>query len=243
MCFSPQASFAAGAALLPAGIYCTQAAIRKDPRSIPLALVPIAFGVQQISEGFVWLGLNQDDPLLLQQSSVIFLFFAIAFWPCWIPLSLMIPETRRRQKSILALLAAVGLAWLWLYLPVAANPEKWLSTEVMHHSIRYTVGDVPGFAWAPRTVWRIGYLLIISGSLALGRFSSGDSRWANISGGLLVAGLFAISYGLYWYAFLSVWCFFAAILSLLLCGSFYRMPVRAGRTELGLPDQARPIPN
>ena len=231
MCFSPQASFAAGAALLPAGIYCTQAALRKNSSFVPLGLAPIAFGVQQISEGFVWLGLREEDAALVQQSSVIFLFFAIAFWPCWIPLSLAFAEPRQRRRVALAALAIVGLAWVWLYLPLAIDPTKWLATEVVHHSIRYEVGELPGFSLAPRFVWRLGYLLIICVSLAMGRFDPGGSRWANLSGGVLVAGLFGISYGLYSYAFLSVWCFFAAFLSLLLCGAFYRLPVRVRASE------------
>jgi hypothetical protein len=226
MCFSPEASFAVGTALLPAGIYCTQAAVRRDPRFVPLALVPIAFGLQQISEGFVWLGLNEDNAAQVQQASVVFLFFAFAFWPCWIPLSLAVTESRRRERLILSALATVGLAWFWLYLPVAVDPQKWLTTVVTQHSIRYNVADLPGFALLPRFVWRSGYLSIICVSLAMGRFDPGGNRWANLSGGVLVALLFAISYGLYWHAFLSVWCFFAAILSLLLCAAFRRLPVR-----------------
>ena len=226
MCFSPQASFAAGAALLPAGIYCTQAAIRKDPRFIPLALVPITFGLQQISEGFVWLGLHEENAALVQQSSVVYLFFAIAFWPCWIPLSLAIAESRRPQQIALALLAIVGLAWLGLYFPLALDPSRWLTTEVSGHSIRYNVGELPGFALAPRSVWRFGYLLMISVPLAMGRADPGGNRWASVSSGVLVAVLFAVAYGLYAHAFLSVWCFFAACVSLLLCRAFYRLPVR-----------------
>jgi hypothetical protein len=41
MCFSAEASFAAGAALLPAGIYCTSVAARKRPAYLPLAVIPI----------------------------------------------------------------------------------------------------------------------------------------------------------------------------------------------------------
>jgi hypothetical protein len=226
MCFSPEASFTVGAALLPAGIYCSQAAVRKDARFLPLALVPISFGIQQISEGFVWLGLNRDDGALLQQSSVVFLFFAIAFWPFWIPMCLAIAESRRPQQIVLALLALVGLAWLWLYFPVAVDPSKWLNTEIAGHSIRYNVGEIPGFVLAPRAVWRIGYLLVIVVPLSLAKFDPGGNRWANLSGGLMIATLFAIAYGFYWQAFLSVWCFFAAVVSLLLCGVFYRLPVR-----------------
>jgi hypothetical protein len=227
MCFSPEASFAVGGALLPAGIYCTQAAIRKDVRFVPLALVPIAFGLQQISEGFVWLGLHDDNSSLVQQASVVFLFFGIAFWPCWIPLSLAIAESRRPQRMVLALMSVVGLAWLWFYSPIATDPSRWLTTEVVKHSVRYSMDELPGLQVLPRAVWRTGYLLIIGASLAIGRFDPGGNRFANISGGVIISALFAVSYGLYWHAFLSVWCFFAAVLSVFLCGAFYRLPVRA----------------
>jgi hypothetical protein len=226
MCFSPQASFIAGTALLPAGIYCAQAAVRKDPRFVPLALVPFAFGVQQISEGFVWLGLREENGPLVEQASVIFLFFAVAFWPCWIPLSMAIAESRRPQQIALTLITVVGLAWLWLYFPLAVDPAKFLTTEIAQHSIRYDVGELPGFALAPRIVWRLAYLLVICVPLGVGRLDPGGNRSASLIGGLLVAGLFGVTYFLYWHAFLSVWCFFAAVVSLLLCGVFHRLPVR-----------------
>ncbi len=242
MCFSPEASFGVGTALLPAGVYCTQAAVRKDPRFVPLALVPIAFGLQQISEGFVWLGLHDDNQTLVQQASVVFLFFALAFWPCWIPLSMAMAESRRRQQITLAVLAIVGLAYFGLFLPLALDPPRWLTTKVVQHSILYEVRDLPGFALLPRLVWRFGYLVIICVSLGMGRFDPGGKRWANLSGGILVAVLFAVSYGLYWYAFLSVWCFFAAFLSLLLCGAFYRLPVRVStQRESFFADSRRPV--
>lgn len=233
MCFSPQASFAAGAALLPAGVYCLQAAVRRNRRFVPLALVPVAFGTQQIIEGFVWLGLNEGNAARVEQASVAYLFFAIAFWPCWIPLSLAVCESQRGKQLVLLLLALCGLAWLWLYFPLAVDPQKWLTTEVVRHSIRYEVGDVPGFVLAPRILWRAGYLLIICVSLAMGRFVPQRNPRANLTGGVLVAVLFAVSYGLYQYAFLSVWCFFAAFLSLLLCNAFWHLPSASADRAVG----------
>ena len=238
MCFSPEASFTVGAVLLPAGIYCTQAAVRRDARFVFLALVPIAFGIQQITEGFVWLGLREENAALVERSSVVFLFFAIAFWPCWIPLSVAIAESRPRQQTALALLTIVGLAWIWLFLPLAADPPRWLTTEVAGHSIRYDVGELPGFALAPRAVWRLGYLLMIVVPLAVGRFDPGGNRWANLTGGLIIGGLFAVTYGLYAHAFLSVWCFFAAVVSTMLCGVFHRLPVRRSGASNATPSLA-----
>ncbi len=108
---------AAGRGLLHAG-----RGVRKDARFVPLALVPITSGIQQISEGFVWLGLNRDDGALLQQSSVVFLFFAIAFWPFWIPMCLAIAEFVRRPQQITS-----GRCWRWSAWPGCGSTSRYSS--------------------------------------------------------------------------------------------------------------------
>ena len=40
---------------------------------------------------------------------------------------------------------------------------------------------------------------------------------------ILIAS-FVVSYWVFWYAFTSVWCFFAAVLAVLLCYVFYYLP-------------------
>ena len=47
MCFSPEASFALGAVLLPAGAYCMRTAIKRNPAWLPLAVTPFLFGFQR----------------------------------------------------------------------------------------------------------------------------------------------------------------------------------------------------
>jgi hypothetical protein len=225
MCFSAEASFGVGAVLFPAGGYCAACAVARAPRLLPLALVPIAFGIQQCCEGMVWIGLQHGEPALVQKWSVLFLFFAVVFWPLWIALSLLIAETRRRQRMLLMFLTALSGVWIWLYYPVASDPQQWLSTDVAHHSIRYSVGELPGFQLLPRVVWRFGYVLAICVPLILGRVGSGGR--GNLTAAALVGALFVASYVLFWYAFLSVWCFFAAVVSGLLCIAFHRLPARA----------------
>ena len=48
-----------------------------------------------------------------------------------------------------------------------------------------------------------------------------------ISGGIVLSA--AVSHLFFWYAWVSVWCFFAAMLSVYLCYSFYGMPVLQAR--------------
>src|SRR6266545_2494887 len=119
MCFSPEASFAVGGALIPAGVYCVRAAWAKSPRLVPVALVPFAFAVQQIAEGFVWLGLQAGDPARTRAGAVVFLFFALAFWPWWFAAANIILEPRPARKWVFAGLALLTSAWFWvMYFPL-----------------------------------------------------------------------------------------------------------------------------
>ncbi len=105
----------------------------------------------------------------------------------------------------------------------------------MHHSVRYSFGGLPGYDLAPILVWRVGYLLLVAVPLVLGfypgRWRPGNGAWSLLTG-LVLGGTFALSYYLFWYAFTSVWCFVAALLSLCLCHLFSHLP-EAGRERSG----------
>src|SRR5262245_37133689 len=130
MCFSAEASFTAGAVLLPAGAYCLRTALCKDARYVPMALIPVAFAIQQFTEGMVWSGLEHAASGFVERASSLYLFFAIPFWPFWIPLSLLFPETRHGTRTLFSLLVLLSAVWFWLYLPLAVDPSRWLRTEV-----------------------------------------------------------------------------------------------------------------
>jgi hypothetical protein len=228
MCFSAQASFTVGAALLPIGGYCVSRALRQDRRYLRLAFIPLAFGIQQFVEGCVWLGLHHGDETLTERAAVVYLFGSHAFWPFWVAFSLLPIEERRSKRNFLAATSVVALAWFALIAPLVADPGRWLTVEVVHHSIVYQLGELPGFQFAPRLVWRIAYLAFICVPLLVTspRRDSATIRPRLIFSGL-VLGLFVVSYLVYWYAFTSVWCFFAAIMSLLLGVVFARLPARS----------------
>lgn len=233
MCFSAEASFGASAALLPVGVYCVTRSARTDRRFVPMGMVPIAFGVQQAAEGCVWLGLNRGQPDLVTPAAVAYLFFALAFWPIWTSFCLLLPESRRFAKVSLGVLLALSPVWLWLYAPLAVDPERWLSTQVTHHSIAYEFNELPAFQLAPPEYWRICYLAFVCLPLLVARPGSGGNLM-RLAAGVLVAALFAISAMVYWYAFISVWCFFAAIVSVLLGLAFRQLPARSDASDAGV---------
>ena len=63
MCLSAQVSFAASVFLVGGGTAISIVAWRRNKRYLPLALMPLFAGLQQFTEGFVWVGMNGNDPL------------------------------------------------------------------------------------------------------------------------------------------------------------------------------------
>ena len=70
MCFSATASFSAGAVLTGLGAVSLSKA--SSPREYPFASIPLLFGIQQITEGFVWLSMTHPDYAFLQEGSMWF---------------------------------------------------------------------------------------------------------------------------------------------------------------------------
>jgi hypothetical protein len=218
MCFSAEASFTVGAVLLPVGAYCVQAAIRKRPGYLGLAALPLFFGVQQIMEGFVWVGLNREDAHLVRLASLGFLFFALGFWPFWVPFSAFLIEERPARKTLIGVLALLSLVWMFaLFGPVAFDPERWLTTKVVHHSIYYDYFDMPLYHHVSPTALRLLYLATIAVPFVIG-----SNRDGAAFGVVLIASA-VFSHFVYAHAFVSVWCFFAAAMSAYLAYVFYAL--------------------
>lgn len=81
MCVSAPVSFLMGAALLPLGAYASHKAEQIDRSYLPLAAFPLAFGIQQILEGIVWLKVDSPNSQLLYIAAFGFLFFSHFFGP------------------------------------------------------------------------------------------------------------------------------------------------------------------
>ncbi|MBO9999528.1 MAG: hypothetical protein J7641_11070 [Cyanobacteria bacterium SID2] len=214
MCFSATASFTVSALLLPIGIYTTRLALAQNTKYLPLACIPVIFSVQQALEGLAWLGLNVDRSTAIEIGATGFLLFAYWFWPFWAPLSLWSLEDRPWAKRVfLGFTIVGGLFGAMLYLSLFSH-ANWLSVEVVNHSIAYHVTSLyDGFL--PRDVTRFIYLQIV-----ILPFLLSVVRELKIFGGLIVLSVI-FTYEVFNYAFVSVWCFFAAVLSLYLV---YIMP-------------------
>lgn len=206
MCFSPEVSFAAAAVLLPAGATAMSLAWKRDRRYLALCTLPLLFGIQQFLEGMVWL--SAADPGLLRAYSTFYLFFAWLGWPVWIPFSVYWLEPPRRQPFYLIAAIAGAILGAGQFLPYLAH-GAWVETGFLPNAVVYggtemvqlIIGQVPTY-----TIYLV--LVIIPSLLAT------DRRVKLF--GLLIAIAFATTYLFFRYAYISVFCFWGAVMSLYL---------------------------
>lgn len=107
MCFSAIASFTAGAALVAVGTVTVNRS--QGRRELPIALVPLLFGVQQISKGVLWLTMTRDLPGVQVWATNVYSFSSHAFWPIFVPFAILMVETHRRRRQALKVFLGVGV--------------------------------------------------------------------------------------------------------------------------------------
>lgn len=211
MCFSPETSYGLGALLLAGGGVSLYKALKTSPRYIPMAVMPILVGIQQIGEGAVWTGLNTGCEPATRAGTFTFLFFAWVVWPFWVPFMTWVLEPDRDHRRILTGFMIAGAAWgLSMYLPYLWHPE-WVQVQIRHASIGYShhlwaENYVPAMALYAAYLSIIGLAPVISSHLHVKLFGLA----------LIVATL--VTYALYTYAETSVLCFFAGAMTMLLIG-------------------------
>jgi hypothetical protein len=209
MCFSAPVSFAASALLLPAGLYSLRLASQHNPGYLPLAVIPIAFGIQQACEGLVWLGMEVGSSTQVRFGAFGFLAFAYWFWLFWAPWAVAVSEANPRVRRVGWQLGGIGLIYgALLYLPLFFQSD-WLTVQIFHHSIEYDTRLIFDL-WLSQDVDRVIYALII-----LIPFVLASNRALKGFGATIALSAIA-SHWLLHQVFVSVWCFFAAILSLLI---------------------------
>lgn len=218
VCLSAEVSFSLSGALLIGGGYCVEKAVRSDHAALPLAVVPIMFGLQQFCEGWVWVGLHRGDAHLVTIAGAGFLFFAMCFWPAWIPFSMLLVERRGWVHKWLWSMTLVGIViGLVTMVPLIVD-ASWLHVEVEGHSLHYNVDSSPAFRLLPNIVWQAVYFVAVASPLVIAT----NRKLVHFGMALILSA--ATTHVFVPTGFASVWCCFAAAMSLYIVTLFYRMP-------------------
>lgn len=205
MCFSATASFMASGVLAIVGILSMRSV--KHWQWYLFASVPLLFAIQQFSEGFVWL---YSSPV----AASTFLFFALGIWPTVIPLAFFLVEPHVPRKALLGILTVAGIFLSSFLLVSLWHQAPDFSAQGCH--IIYTFYPVIVFAFLP-TLWTaVVYCLA-----TIAPFFISSKRHMKIFG-LLIALSCIAAYLFFTIYFISVWCFFAAIISAVTIGVMHK---------------------
>ncbi len=219
MCFSATASFTASAVL--GGIGIATVKNTKDRSDLPVASIPLFFAIQQAGEGFLWLALKGNSPIsqfisdnqLVMFLTYFFLFYAFLWWPIYTPCAYYLAEKVRGRKIVMGALIVGGLiSGVTLYSSFMLQP---VTPRIIGSCINY---DAHLFVPAPILA------LYVIATIGAGLISS--NKTIRMFSMLLGISAAVTSYQ-YYINFTSVWCFFAAVLSVIL----YRNSVQHQRQE------------
>lgn len=214
MCFSATASFTAGAFLLGAGTVAQR--LVRAPEERPFAAIPLLFALQQLSEGLIWLSFGWDRAAATNLLTQFYSFFSHVLWPAYVPIAAWCIETAGGRRRVLGAVAIGGGAVaLYLLYGMFANPITAVPVggHIEYASPHFYVGVVMFLYLTATTV-----SMLLTSHAMVRLFGAAT----------LVAAVF--SYVAYARWFISVWCFFAAVLSVIVCLHLAsrRRPVPAG---------------
>lgn len=200
MCFSATASFGAGIVLSGVGIVAASKV--STPQQRAFAAIPAIFAFQQFAEGFVWLSLTQASwAEWARPSTFIFLFFAEVLWPMWLPFAMFLLEKDQRTRRVFRIAFALGFFFGMhsLYYLLSNTYD----VRIADHHILYKLNF-------PLTFVVFTWIAYGMGTVMPAFLSSVPKMWVF---GLPMALSFLVALVFYPSYVISVWCFFAALMS------------------------------
>ena len=201
MCFSANASFSAGIVLTVIGTMTIKKTNQKN--QLLFACIPFIFGIQQLSEGVLWVSLSKPAFSIVQHSATVtFLFFAQVVWPLLVPISIFVLEKKEKRIIAQKVLIGVGgivccyLSYCLLTMKVSAKIQEQHILYLQNYPTKFRNGSIvfyaiatiiPPFFSSIRGMWLLGATILLS---------------------YIISAIF------YEHYILSVWCFFSSIISL-----------------------------
>ena len=202
MCFSPTADFVVGGIVVGVGIDALRHV--REPRQILLSSLPLLFGLHQIDEAFVWLGLQGHVSESIERVGVwVYLLFALAALPAIVPVAVFAVERSAGRRKMIAATAALGIA-VGVSLAAAVFRGS-VNAAIDGHHIAYDVS-------ALHQGGDLTALYVIAGCGALVLSSYRDLALLGLLNLVAVPVLIWMTVG----GFVSLWCFWAAIVSVII---------------------------
>jgi hypothetical protein len=196
VCWSAQADFVAGT--LITGIGLAGVGLARDRRDVPLAALPVLLGVHQLIESHLWSRSPGDGSVLRGPAVNAWALIAFVLLPLFAPAALLYAERERRRVQFSA--AAVGV-------PVAAVLGFAIRSGADATDHGHVMNYGAGIPLLP--VVLAGYFV----ATCLPFLTSPEPTMRELGAALSLGALAAAALDVL--AFASIWCAFAAVVSML----------------------------
>ena len=218
MCFSSQADLIGGVVVSAIGVDALRHVGNR--RELPIASLPLLLGGHLLVETFVWWGLEGRVPAELGTAAMwIYLLIAFVVLPPYVPLAIMAIEPSPERRALLVPVALLGAAvGLVLLITMLRGPvEVYLGANHLSYDI--------GLRNGPLIVTL--YVVATCGALLL------SSHLYIVVFGLINLPVVVLLALLNTNGFASLWCAWAAVMSVLIAAHLRRAnPRRHGESQL-----------
>lgn len=201
MCFSPEADLVGGVVIAVIGGDILRHT--SDKKHKALASIPLLFAGHQLTEAFVWWGLQGHVHDVIENvAKWLYLLFAFVLLPMFIPFAVRQIEPPGPRRKTMSIFTAIGAAVAVTLLAMMVIGG--ITARLADHHIAYGVSGVPREIGFPIIVV---YVAVTCGSLLLAR-----NRAMALYGAINVV-MVAILARLTIADFASIWCAWAAVSS------------------------------
>jgi hypothetical protein len=197
MCFSMTADLTVGTALIPVAAGALHEV--KHWREVPFALLPTIFALHQFVEAAVWPN-SVVSPGMAQVAVRIYVFIALPLLPTLVPLAVLMLEPRGARLRVAPFVGLGVVVSAYLGVVVLTHP---VGVMTCPHALEYQTGVHNEYLWAVLYIVAVIGPALMSGYPSIVAFGI-----ANLVGLIVVAVLYV-------QAFASLWCIYAAVLSVL----------------------------
>lgn len=218
MCFSATASFVGAGVIGAAGI-ATLAMVRR-PRDIPFAALPLIFAAHQALEGITWLQLggSASEQCLTGFGVHAWVVIAWAFLPLYVPWAVWLMEPQRVRRWILLGISIVGTILFGFMIVAALQPE--IGVQVVGNNLDY---NLPFYG-----IWVVfPYVLATCFGPMVSSYVYAIIMGVTNFFAMLAAAIMREA------DFSSMWCTFAAFLSLIIFAHFLHERLTGSRLQVG----------
>jgi len=207
VCFSATANFVGSGVLAAAGVVTLTRV--KHRRELLFAALPTLFAIHQFIEGFVWLGLDGIlSPAVTHDMGAAFMLYAQGLLPLLLPLSVFQFEADRKSRQrMLPFVVLGGATTLYILWALTAFPTE---VYVRGNSIVYINQATNNLAVA------VFYVIATCGSLFFSKI-----RMMVLFGAANLVILLVVM-EVRRYAFTSLWCAYAAVVSVIILAYFWK---------------------